>query len=109
MDATSKIWDLGSERCRNTLRGHQSSVMSVQFVYGSSTLLTGSSDKTLKLWDARTGLCHHTFADHAHPVNHASICAAGDTIASVDSCGILNLWDIRVGQVGTISFESNFQ
>ena len=63
-DTTSKIWDLGSDRCRNTLRGHTNSVMSIEFIYGSTTLLTASSDKTLKLWDARTGLCHHTFDSH---------------------------------------------
>ena len=75
--------------------------MSVEFVYGSSTMLTSSSDKTLKLWDARTGLCHHSFVAHAHPVNHGTFSSSGDTIASVDSAGVLNLWDVRVGQVHT--------
>ena len=47
MDSTSKIWDLGSARCRNTLRGHSNAVMSIEFVGKSTTLLTASSDKTV--------------------------------------------------------------
>ena len=47
MDSTSKIWDLGSARCRNTLRGHTNAVMSIEFVGQSTTLLTASSDKTV--------------------------------------------------------------
>jgi WD40 repeat protein len=99
MDSTSKIWDLGSHRCRNTLRGHANAVMSVEFVHGTSTLLTASSDKTLKLWDARTGLCHHTFSSHQFPLNSANFTNSGNLIASVDSNGFLKFWDVRVGRV----------
>jgi WD40 repeat protein len=99
MDSTSKIWDLGSTRCRNTLRGHANAVMSIEFVHGTSTLLTASSDKTLKLWDARTGLCHHTFSSHQFPLNSANFTNSGNLIASVDSNGCLKFWDVRVGRV----------
>ena len=51
MDSTSKIWDLGSARCRNTLRGHSNAVMSIEFVGKSTTLLTASSDKTVSSFD----------------------------------------------------------
>jgi len=99
MDSTSKIWDLGSGRCRNTLRGHANAVMSIEFVGQSTTLLTASSDKTMKLWDARSGLCHHTFAEHQFPLNSASFANSGTLIASVDSNGHLKFWDVRAGQV----------
>merc|ERR1712176_604342 len=29
MDSTSKIWDLNSNKCRNTLRGHSNAVLSI--------------------------------------------------------------------------------
>jgi len=109
-DTTSKIWDLGSDRCRNTLRGHTNSVMSIEFIYGSTTLLTASSDKTLKLWDARTGLCHHTFDSHQFPLNHANFTNSGSLIASVDSNGSVKFWDVRVGKVfDEVFLESDSQ
>lgn len=43
-----------SERCRYTLRGHEDSVNSIEFLPFSSTALTSSADKTLSLWDIRT-------------------------------------------------------
>ncbi|KAI1236985.1 Sperm-associated antigen 16 protein, partial [Lamprotornis superbus] len=41
------------ERCRYTLRGHEDSVNSIEFLPFSSTVLTSSADKTLSLWDVR--------------------------------------------------------
>ncbi|NXP31136.1 SPG16 protein, partial [Leiothrix lutea] len=50
----NQTWQLGSERCRYTLRGHEGSVNSIEFLPFSSTALTSSADKTLSLWDVRT-------------------------------------------------------
>ncbi|XP_056352690.1 sperm-associated antigen 16 protein isoform X3 [Oenanthe melanoleuca] len=84
-----------SERCRYTLRGHEDSVNSIEFLPFSSTALTSSADKTLSLWDVRTGLRVYTFQGHVHPCNHATFNKNGDTIASCDSSGVLKLWDMR--------------
>ncbi|XP_039925073.1 sperm-associated antigen 16 protein isoform X3 [Hirundo rustica] len=84
-----------SERCRYTLRGHEDSVNSIEFLPFSSTALTSSADKTLSLWDVRTGLRVFTFQGHAHSCNHATFNKKGDTIASCDSSGVMKLWDMR--------------
>ena len=43
-----------SLRCRSTMRGHQDSVHSVEFLMFANIILSSSVDKTLMLWDART-------------------------------------------------------
>uniref|UniRef100_A0A8C0Z9J0 Sperm associated antigen 16 n=1 Tax=Cyanistes caeruleus TaxID=156563 RepID=A0A8C0Z9J0_CYACU len=84
-----------SERCRYTLRGHEDSVNSIEFLPFSSTALTSSADKTLSLWDVRTGLRVYTFQGHVHSCNHATFNKKGDVIASCDSSGVMKLWDMR--------------
>ncbi|XP_063256177.1 sperm-associated antigen 16 protein isoform X3 [Prinia subflava] len=84
-----------SERCRHTLRGHEDSVNSVEFLPFSSTVLTSSADRTLSLWDVRTALRLYTFQGHVHSCNHATFNKKGDTIASCDSSGVMKLWDMR--------------
>lgn len=51
-DATAKLWDILTDRCSLTLRGHTDSVMAVQFD-GTYKIVTGSYDKCIKVWDIR--------------------------------------------------------
>lgn len=105
-DPCIQVWDLQSERCRYTLRGHTGSVNSVQFLPFSNTLLTSAADKTLSLWDARTGLCAQTFFGHHSSCNHAAFNSTGDLIASCDSRGVVMLWDVRRVAAPAITVET---
>ena len=56
-DHTARLWDVASQRCRQTFRGHVDSVNAVAWQPFTNNLCTGSGDKTVSLWDARSGLC----------------------------------------------------
>ena len=95
MDHTAKLWDLSSQRCRQTFRGHVDSVNSVVFRPFSNVVCTASGDKTISLWDVRSGLCVQTFYGHLNAANSAQFNQRGDTVASCDADGIVKIWDVR--------------
>lgn len=72
MDHTCKVWDMGSLRCRQTLRGHVDSVNAVCFQPYTNYVCTGSGDKTVSVWDMRSGLCVQTLYGHKNAVNHVA-------------------------------------
>jgi WD40 repeat protein len=59
-DQTVKLWDVGTGRILETLRGHASWVWSVAFSPQGQLLASCSSDETIKLWDTKTGKCLKT-------------------------------------------------
>merc|ERR1712185_590631 len=108
MDHTTRLWDLNSNRCRQTFRGHVDSVNSVCWQPYTNNVCTGSGDKTVSLWDARSGLCVQTFYGHLNACSHVIINNRGDTIASSDADGIVKLWDVRmVAEIGTIEVSQH--
>lgn len=58
-DNVIKIWDLISEKCIQTLRGHSATVWHLA-VSGNGALASSSNDRTIKLWDMHMGKCLHT-------------------------------------------------
>ena len=95
MDHTAKLWDVNSQRCRQTFRGHVDSVNSIVFRPFSNVVCTASGDKTISLWDVRSGLCVQTFYGHLNAANSAQFNMRGDTVASCDADGVVKVWDVR--------------
>eukprot|EP00808_Paulinella_micropora_P024693 g1285.t1 len=54
-DQTCKVWDVATENCLYTLRGHQGSVKAVSVQEGGNVLCTGSRDGDVRVWDLRQG------------------------------------------------------
>ncbi len=48
---TVRVWQLGDEKARFTLTGHEGGVRSVAVKDGGRWVLTGGADRTLRLWD----------------------------------------------------------
>lgn len=103
MDHTSKLWDLATNKCKSTFRGHVDSVNSVVFQPYTNNICTAAGDKTVSLWDIRTGLCVQTFYGHVNAVNCARFDLQGGTIASCDADGVVKFWDVRmIAESGSI-------
>jgi WD40 repeat protein len=103
MDHTTRLWDLATQKCKTTFRGHVDSVNALAWQPCTSNLCTGSGDKTVSMWDARSGLCVQTFYGHLNAVNHVALTRKGDVVASCDADGVIKLWDVRsVSELATI-------
>ncbi len=54
-DSTIPVWDAGTGRLRQVLRGHQAEVVRVEFHPRKPLLLSYGWDETTRLWDALSG------------------------------------------------------
>jgi WD40 repeat protein len=85
VDKTVKVWDLASEQCTATLKGHAEYVASVCFAPDGRTMMTGSFDKTACIWDPRDSASAPVRRiAHSEPVHSVAYSALGDTVAFAD-------------------------
>jgi hypothetical protein len=79
---------------RNSLEGHQSSVLSVSFSPDGQTLATGSNDKTIKVWNLATGKEIRTLQGHQSIVYSVSFSPDGQTLATGSEDYTIKLWNV---------------
>gem|GEM_PF-5273121 len=92
-DGTAKLWDLASERCLQTLSGHEGYVQSVAYYPDSAFILTDSNDCTAKLWRAATGECVRTYVGHTDIVNSSAFSPNGALVVTASSDNTAKLWN----------------
>ncbi len=54
-DSTVRLWDVGTELPKATLKGHSNWVMCVAWAPNGKVLASGSMDNEIRIWDAVTG------------------------------------------------------
>jgi dynein assembly factor with WDR repeat domains 1 len=57
MIRTCKIWDIGTGKCVETLRGHCDEVLDISFNATGTRLVTASADSTARIYNVHTGAC----------------------------------------------------
>lgn len=57
IDKTCKIWDVGTGKCIETLRGHKDEVLDLCFNSTGTKLVTSSADTTAKVYNVHSGTC----------------------------------------------------
>lgn len=96
-DQTIRLWDVGTGRILQTLRGHQDGVAAIALSPDQKRLVSCSYDHTVRTWDAPTGKCLNVLHGHREWVRSA-VFLNERTIASASTDGTLKLWDFCSGK-----------
>jgi WD40 repeat protein len=87
-----KVWEVGSWREVATLRGHDDSVLSVNFSPDGKFLASGSRDKTVKVWEVGSWQKVATLKGHGGDVYSVSFSPDGKFLAS--GSGEVKVWEV---------------
>jgi len=98
-DVTIELWDVGTERLRQTLQGHKNAVWSVAWAPDGQTLASGGGDRIVRLWDVETGRLRQTLEGHQGIVRSVAWAPDGQTLASGGVDRIVRLWDVETGHL----------
>ncbi|RYN76833.1 hypothetical protein AA0119_g13569, partial [Alternaria tenuissima] len=97
-DGTVQVWDAGSGKAVQTLKGHSSLVKAVAFSPDGKTLASASRDGTVKVWDAGSGKAVQTLKGHSWGVYAVAFSPDGKTLASASDDGTVQVWDAGSGK-----------
>jgi WD40 repeat protein len=92
------LYDVGSRRLVNELRGHQNTAKCLAFRPDGRLLATGSHDRTIRLWDVETGKTIHVIPAHRNKISAIAISPDGRTIASGDHAGTVAFSHVETGR-----------
>lgn len=96
-DPTMKIWDIESQQCRATLRGHTGMVRSTAVSHDGKRAVSGSFDRTVRHWNLETGECLATLEGHSAIVRSVQITPDGWFAVSGSEDTTIKIWDLGAG------------
>lgn len=92
---TVRVWQVGEEKAKFTLTGHEGGVRSVAIKDGGRWVLTGGADRTLRLWDtAAEKQSVPVFRKHVASVTGAAFLENGTQTVSGDGTLLVLPWKI---------------
>lgn len=89
-DNDIQLWDIDSNKCVKTLKGHTDSVCSLAMY--SDTMVSASDDGAIKMWDINGTKCIKTYEGHTDMVG--SLAIHEDIMVYGSSDGSIKVWDI---------------
>jgi len=95
-DGTFKLWDLATNRVRETVTAHRGPVWSVAASDDGRWIATASDDGTAKVWDAATGAEKKTLP-HQTGVRAVAFAPGGKVLATGSRNGNVRIWDVEAG------------
>ena len=90
-----RVWEVSTGDCVKTLKGHSSTVWSVDFHPNGQTLLSGSHDSTVKVWNAQTGQSLRTLRGYSAGVRAIAFSPDGQLLASGSDDKKVRLWEMQ--------------
>ncbi|MEM9218253.1 MAG: NB-ARC domain-containing protein [Cyanobacteria bacterium P01_F01_bin.150] len=104
------LWDIESERCLTTFKGHASWIWSVSVAPQRTLIASTSEDQTIRLWDIATEQCVQVLQGHIGRVCSAAFSPDGQLLASASNDKTVRLWDLSTYQcVGTIKNPTDYE
>ncbi|HEY1187998.1 MAG TPA: c-type cytochrome domain-containing protein [Gemmata sp.] len=92
---TVRVWQLGEEKVRFTLTGHEGGVRSAAIKDGGRWVLTGGADRTLRLWDTAAPKQEiPVFRKHVASVTGVAFLDNGTQTVSGDSTLLTLPWKV---------------
>lgn len=97
LDATLRLWDLGSGQALSVLSGHEGAATSVAFLAGGARAVSGGRDRTVRLWDLTEARLLRALDGHGETVSAVDASPDGTRVASASWDGTVRVWDLRRG------------
>lgn len=97
-DATLKVWDLQQGKELHTLRGHDTSVNTVDITQDGKIAVSGGRDRTLRVWDLNQGKSLKTLKGHRGWVTDLAILPNQAQVISASVDNTLKLWNLDSGE-----------
>jgi len=94
-DTTCILWDIPTNRQKQTFKGHTGDVMVLATRLDDKSFVSGSVDATAKLWDVRSGKNVATFRSHESDINAMNYFPDGNAFASGSDDSSVRLFDLR--------------
>jgi len=96
-DKTSKLWDVPSSECVQTLRGHTNVVYSARLSTDGRLVASASRDETAKIWNLASGACIRTLSGHGGTVTAVAFSPDGRLVATACADQTAKIWSVGSG------------
>ena len=97
-DRTIRVWNVDTDECILTLKGHTEYVRSVVFNYDGTKIVSGSDDNTIRVWNVDTCECILTLKGHTDFVNSVGFNHDGTKIVSGSIDKTIRVWNVDTGE-----------
>ncbi len=99
VDATFKVWDVGSSQLIRSQSGESDSVICAAYSPDGRRIATGGgNDNCVRVWDAASGALFLTLRGHTAVVPSVAFSPDGGRLASASSDETIKLWDAETGR-----------
>jgi WD40 repeat protein len=98
-DGDIRLWDTGTGRADQLLKGNNGYITSMRFSPDGSKLVSGSFE-SICIWNAGTGRAEHTLETNNDYIEDMAFSPDGSELASCSfKDGSIFIWEIATGQI----------